>query len=439
MRRGHGRRRERGRLARFVRARLHRRIFVWFGASILASVAVAATVATVLVGHGDSFWHRQMSGVRVVLSQRFAAAWDDPHDRASFGEAISREMGFFVELLDEAGRPVAEFGVRGDHCRGCGEMLWIEREGRVLGAVRIHAHHPRHSPLPLLLVLAAAGFTLWAASGVIARRLARPLDELARVVREIGAGNLASRVDLGRHQGGEVGEVAAAVNDMAARIEKQLADQRELLAAVSHEMRTPLGHLRVLVELARDGGADPATADDMERELVEADALIDELLASSRLEFQALTRTTLVADDVARRAAQRAELPDATLDLAGHGAAVRGDATLLGRALANLVDNARGHGGGVTALRVREGDATVRFEVEDAGPGFSAQALEHAFDTFFRAAPESSTTGRAGSLGLGLALVDRIARAHGGRAGAENRDERGARVWIELPREGAAA
>jgi two-component system OmpR family sensor kinase len=123
------------------------------------------------------------------------------------------------------------------------------------------------------------------------------------------------------------------------------------------------------------------------------------------------------------------------------------DPTLIGRALANLLENAAGHGRGVERLaltRMREGarGERVRFEVNDRGPGFEANVLEHAFEAFY-SSRSSETAKESGSLGLGLALVARIARAHGGRAFAENRTgdfganaastERGARAVLELP------
>ena len=99
---------------------------------------------------------------------------------------------------------------------------------------------------------------------------------------------------------------------MAARIERQLADQRELLAAVSHELRTPLARIRLLVEIARRRGAagsgkpTPATLDEIEREAIEIDTLVGELLASARLDFQALSRSRSTRWRSARRALERA-------------------------------------------------------------------------------------------------------------------------------------
>ena len=110
-----------------------------------------------------------------------------------------------------------------------------------------------------VLALLVTGFLLWAASNKIARRLSRPMGELARVARELGSGNFTARVRLpDRHRFGEAAALAVTMNDMAARIERHLAEQRELLAAVSHELRTPLARVRLLTEMARDRGRDQA-------------------------------------------------------------------------------------------------------------------------------------------------------------------------------------
>ena len=136
--------------------------------------------------------------------------------------------------------------------------------------------------------------------------------EVIRVARDIGDGKLKSRLELGRH-GGELGVLADAINDMAARIERQLADQRELLAAVSHEIRTPLGHMRILLETARDAAATAAVLAELEREVREVDGLVGQLLAGSRLDFGQLDRRPLdlgeLAADVAT-ALERRGRPD---------------------------------------------------------------------------------------------------------------------------------
>lgn len=286
------------------------------------------------------------------------------------------------------------------------------------------------TPWKPVVLLVVSGGMLWGLSGFIARRLARPLAQVADVARDIGEGKLDSRVRIGRHHTGEAVVLGEAINEMAERIEKQLADQRELLAAVSHEIRTPLGHLRILLEMARDKGSDEKLLVEMEREMDEVDSLVGQLLASSRLEFGTVERRPVGAVEAARRALARAGLSTAILDAPEGEVELEADPTLLARALANLLDNARKHGGGATRMQVTNGGGTVDFVVEDAGPGFDAEARERAFEPFFRS--ERAAGAAHGSLGLGLALVQRIARAHGGTVRAEDREGGGARVTLSL-------
>jgi len=271
---------------------------------------------------------------------------------------------------------------------------------------------------------------LWTAAGRIARRISRPIYELTRAAQALGQGNFAARASLGREGIDEIGVLSSAFNDMAVRLERQLTEQRELLAAVSHELRTPLARIRLLVEIARQSRPTPATLDDIEREAIEIDTLVGELLASARLEFQAVTRKPLEANEVARRAVERAGEDGAKLALPAAPLPFVADPTLVARALANLIDNARKHGGGVDGVAVHGGEGTVVFEVSDRGPGFAPGDEDRVFDRFYRG---NGDAGHHGSLGLGLALVRRIAVAHGGRAGAANRPGGGARVTLELP------
>ena len=297
-------------------------------------------------------------------------------------------------------------------------------------AAGIHHLSGGEARAPVVLAVAAV---LWIASGGIAWQLTRPLWQVARVARDIGDGRLESRLELGRHAG-ELGLLSDAINDMAARIERQLRGERELLAAVSHEIRTPLGHMRILLESARDRGADPALCDELDREVLEVDRLVGQLLAGSRLDFEALDRRPLEAAELAALALDRAGLPVEILDVVAEETALVGDPTLIARALANLLDNAVRHGGGVSRLGLRPdsgdgGGGALVFEVEDRGPGFAADELPRVFESFYRGRQRGH-----GSLGLGLALVQRIAAAHGGRAWAENLPGGGARVSLSLAR-----
>lgn len=417
------------RLSCYVRARLQRRLFVWFGVAILLS-GIAFTAVTVLFSTSNgSSWAHEVARARVFMGGRFAEVWEEPRARESLGRAISQDLEVTVMLVDAQGHTL---GIYGKPCHRTFFDAPVVRAGRTVGSVRVCVERTRHwTAFRWIAPLLAAGVLLWALSGMVSRRLSRPLEDLARMAIDIGRGKYGSRARIGRHGHGEVVVLAEAMNDMATRIERQMSDQRELLAAVSHEMRTPLGRIRILTELARDGVNLDKHLDDLDREVVEMDALVGDLLASSRLDFTALSKEMVDPVDAGRRALERAGLGEDKLVVEGDVRQCMADPTLLLRALANLLDNAKKHGGGVLTLRITIRNAEIAFEAEDSGRGLGPGEETRIFEPFYRRSDEKAR--EQGSLGLGLSLVSRIAEAHGGRARAENRAEGGARIGFFIP------
>lgn len=416
----------------YLRHRLRRRIFVWFGVSILLTGAASAAIMWMVASPGKWF-EREIDNVRTFAANRFADVWEDPDARARLAQGMADDLELGVAVRDATGTVVSRHGLA---CRDDVYSIAVVRQGATLGhidACLAEGHNP--APRAGFWWIFLAGGILWAASGAIALRLTRPLVHLVEVTRRIGAGELDVADAVPRFGYGEFRVIGEAVQDMAKRIRKQLDDQQELLAAVSHELRTPLGHLRALIDLAAQSGADPKWVDELEREVLAIDTMVSQLLASSRVDFGSLQRRDLDAVELSLRALERAGLDPTLLDAEVESIDVQADAALVLQALANMLRNAAEHGDGVATLEIRATDTHVTWRVLDDGPGFG-KSLDHAFDAF---SPGPQRKARAGSLGLGLALVRRIAEAHGGTASGADRPEGGAAVRLTLPRGGPVA
>jgi two-component system OmpR family sensor kinase len=325
---------------------------------------------------------------------------------------------------------------------------WALSTGRIVvrsdDGTMIGVYAPNRPGFPWSYVLPMSALILvlvGAASVWFARRLARPLDELATAARRFGAGDTAARARLARRD--ELGDVGRAFDEMADRTAALLHAQRQLMADVSHELRTPLARIRVALELAaEDPGAAQDVLADVGTDLDEIDQLIEDILTTARLDTQhgKLARRPARIEELAQRAAQRftARHPGRELEL--EVAADREldcDPALLRRAIDNLLDNAAKYSEPGTAVRlVVDGSAgpsgpRARFAVVDRGIGMSAEELELAGTPFWRA--DTSRTRRTGGVGLGLALARRIARAHGGDVTLQSLPGRGTTARIDVP------
>jgi signal transduction histidine kinase len=257
----------------------------------------------------------------------------------------------------------------------------------------------------LLLVLGSIALVVAIAAFPVVRGLTRRLERLQIGVETLGAGNLAARVKVeGRD---EVARVADAFNRSAARIEELVNAHRMLLANASHELRTPLSRLRLAIELYQQT-SDAKYKIQIERDIRELDALVDEILLSSRLTANPSLQSPEEVDLLAVAAEECARMEGCSLD--GQPVLVRGDARLLAQLVRNLLENAQRHGKPPVRLWLRqEGDRAV-LDVIDAGPGIPEAERERVFEPFHR------LNGNAAGTGLGLSLVRQIARLHGGDA-----------------------
>jgi len=271
------------------------------------------------------------------------------------------------------------------------------------------------------LSLALALFVAW----LIVSRVTLPLRALAAAAREVGQGGhpdpIAERGAI------ELRQLAVAFNRMSKNLKRIDAERAEILAGISHDLRTPLSRLRLEAEMSiDDDAARAAIVDDIEQ----MDAIIAQFLAYARGESEEPTELADVNAVVSHAAALHARAANAPRLNLGVLPATRIHPQALARALANLVDNARKYGGEQIAVETRAEDHSIVIEVLDRGPGIPESEIERLKRPFTRL--ENARTD-ANSTGLGLAIVERIARLHGGALELLARDGGGLIARLRLP------
>lgn len=324
--------------------------------------------------------------------------------------------------------------------------------GAVVAAHNNHAmpiDSPQDGLFGVLLVYAATlSLTL---AYLLAGSMTAALARIRAAAGRIADGDLQTHVMVDSRD--ELGELAADLNAMAGRLaavaqqERRMEQsRRELIAAVSHDLRTPLAAIRATIEAIVDGVVtDEATIRRYLRTMhdgtKELSRLIDDLFDLSRIEAGALTlmpAPTAVADlvsDTLERMRPQATARDVTLD--GFAEAnlplVPLDARHIGRVLTNLVDNALRHTPprGCVEVSVRRDGAGVRVDVMDTGDGIAPDDVPYLFERFYRG--EKSRSREHGGAGLGLAISKGLVEAHGGTIWVQNVQPHGARFSFTLP------
>ena len=303
-------------------------------------------------------------------------------------------------LIAQAGRPLPPPEA------GRGPRAWTVplADGRWLVARVSREYFRARRPGPLL-GLALVALAVGVGAYPVVRRVTRRLEKLKASVDAFGGGEFSARVTVeGRD---EVAQLAASFNRAAAQIEGLVGAHKALLANASHELRTPLARIRMAVELMKES-ADPARRIELERDIAELDALIEEILLASRLDAMRESLNVEPVDLLGLAAEECARYEDAELD--GERLSVHGDPRLLRRMIRNLLENARQHGAPPIEMRVRSVDGHAEIRVCDQGAGVPETEREKVFEPFHR------RMGATAGAGLGLSLVRQIARRHGGDA-----------------------
>jgi signal transduction histidine kinase len=315
-----------------------------------------------------------------------------------------------------------------------------------------------HDLTLLILLLAFAAVISLAFAYAVAGMLTAQLGDLSRAAGRLAQGDMAARVGMA-HGADEIGRLAAAFDDMAEQLEQAFARERaleagrrELISAVSHDLRTPLATTRAMVEALADGVV--TDRPDVQRylglilhDIQHLSRLIDDLFELSQIDSGALHLrcvpidvAQLVSETVAAYQAPAAENDvrlEETVASSVEPARVEGDPDRLQRVLRNLLDNALRHtpAGGTIQVQAASDGGQVQVSVSDSGPGVAEADLERIFDRFYRGelSRRRDEGAAASGAGLGLAIARGLVQAHRGRIWAERSPLGGVSVQIRLP------
>ncbi len=272
----------------------------------------------------------------------------------------------------------------------------------------------------------------------LAGRALGPVHRLADSAASVDAGALEQGITVAGPDD-EVRRLAATLDDLFRRLGTAFSAQRRFSADASHELRSPLARLRARADLvADDPSASPearALATSVRADVIDAEGMVDALLALSRAESGARADEPVDLADLTGEAVgeltDEADARGITMELRLADAPTTGDPALLRRAVANVVRNAIDHNrpGGTVEIRVGVSAETAELVVENTGALLAPEEVERAFEPFHRL--EGRTN--AGGHGLGLALVAAVVAAHDGRVEAAPRAGGGLRLVISLP------
>lgn len=434
--------------------RLRPRRLVWriYLHGLLGLVVFAVGVATLLWALRDDRGPMHGLPQQVVRVMPELATAEGPALTDAL-DALAELMRMNVAVYRGDGAPVA---VAGPVAPGPLTADDPTLDGRAVGFGRAFKHHVA-VPLPgsdrYVIVTWQRSFVGRVSLGILgvlvfigmlsipaAWAVARPLNRLTATARALGDGDLEARTGLERAD--EIGELAQAMDEMAGRLQRILARERELLADISHELRTPMARIRVALELqAEEEDGLGEFLEGVEDDLAELENLVADVLTSARLDLTegeagfAMRPVDLDVAEAARASAERFRRRHGdrrlTVEVPAGLPRPRADAALVRRVIDNLLENAARYSDAAIELRVEATTDGVKLTVADRGVGLSEADLPRLFEPFFRA--DRSRARATGGVGLGLTLCRRIVEAHGGVIEGRPRPGGGALFHFTLP------
>jgi signal transduction histidine kinase len=350
--------------------------------------------------------------------------------------ALAARLGPGYRLASVAARPPAcdmphhqpaLFGLLTVQWRGACETINVRlRDGELL---RLSMLPPRSAVVPpktdfraiIALFLVSIAFLAY----LVARMTTRPLKQLAQAAQDLG--NDINHAPLDLTGASEIRQASAAFNAMQARIRQYIFQRTQMLAAITHDLQTPLTRMRLRLEKV----ADTELRERLVGDLSAMQAMVREGLDLARSMDTSETMQPLDLDSLLDSVCADAAEAGQGVTLAGNtGMALLGRPLDLRRCLVNLIDNAvkYGHGAQVAVDRIK-GAARVR--IRDHGPGIANGELARVFEPFYRV--ETSRSRESGGTGLGLSIARNIAEQHGGSIALANHPEGGLEVTLMLP------
>lgn len=278
--------------------------------------------------------------------------------------------------------------------------------------------------LRVLLWFAVSAVALVPVAYLFSRSLSKPMTQFVEAAERFGRDPNAPPMAITGSS--EIVKAAAAFNEMQDRLRRYVEDRTSMVAAIAHDLRTPLTRLRFRIEAAPEEAQVKMTADidQMEAMIAATLAFVRDAQADpqrTRLELSSLLES--IVDDMAETGA------DVQVEQA-EKVVIDADSLALRRLLTNLLENAVKYGNRARAsLSVH--DRIAEIDIEDDGPGVPVPELNRVFDPFYRREPSRSR--QTGGIGLGLSVARSIARAHGGDVALQNRPEGGLRAKVTLP------
>jgi signal transduction histidine kinase len=371
-------------------------------------------------------------GLRLEVGQAQAQA----DGVTEFASALGARLGKGYLIESAAARPAAcamphhqpaLYGLLRLRWRGSCESLNVRlRDGEEL---RLSVLPPRPGlaapPTDYRAVIALLVVSIGFLAYLVARMTTRPLKQLAQAAKDLG--NDINHAPLALTGASEIRQASAAFNAMQARIRQYILQRTQMLAAITHDLQTPLTRIRLRLEKVSDVELKERLIDDLSA----MQAMVREGLDLARSMDTTETMQMLDLDSLLDSVCADASDAGQDVTLSGRaGMALLGRPMDLRRCLVNLIDNAvkYGHDARVTVERI---NGAARIRIRDHGPGIARAELARVFEPFYRI--EGSRSRESGGTGLGLTIARNITEQHGGTVALANHPEGGLQVTLMLP------